>query len=449
MGNLTARQEQITESPVKKYHDPDFWIKIVVFAAFVERIILFFHLGSGATNNSDDVAYIQSGIEFAKSGTITVWSSYPTAKIMPAMPFLTGILSMLFGEGALYIDAIRICWILFGCATIYVFYKCCCFFTRKWIALIASCSFLLLNWAWSDNTVLTEPPYLFFYMLNFYFMLAMGEQAEGVDRKNAFGYALSFLAALMFRANILVMPVFCAFYLLVIKKKKARDFLFNILVLALALLIFVVPWSIRNYRLFGEFIPITSGSANPLLLGTYQGSNAPKDEELDYEKNVYSVIREQYPECFNEDGMLKEGIIPEVISSKIDELKAQYRLREWWKKDKQNLVWSYLVSKPVSMLNWVWFWMPNMNIYNALHYISIVNLVLCILTVVLSVFTAKKRGIVLFLSVMYLFNIYTFAFSFASERYAALSMPLRYFIAAIGLEIITELIHEHRMKSTP
>ncbi len=449
MGVLTARQVETAKSPIRQYRDTDFLIKIIILIAFIERIIMFFHLGSRAVNDSDDVAYIQSGIEFAKSGTISVWSSYPTAKIMPAMPFLTGILCMLFGEGALYIDSIRICSILFGCATIFVFYKCCCFFTRKWIALIASSSFLLLNWAWSDNTVLTEPPYLFFYMLNFYFMLAMGEQPDGVNRKNAFGYALSFLAALMFRANILVMPVFCAFYLLVIKKKKIRNYLFNILVLALSMLVFLVPWSIRNYRLFGEFIPITSGSANPLLLGTYQGSNAPKDEELDYEKNVYSVIREQNPEYYSEDGALKEGVSPEIVSSKIDKQKTQYRLKEWWKKDKLNLLRSYLVSKPVSMLNWVWFWIPNRTVYLFLHYISIINLVLCILTVVLSVFTAKKQRIVLFLSGIYLCNLYTFAFSFASERYAAMSMPLRYFIAAIGLEIITELIFEHRMKPIP
>ena len=200
--------------------NPDDFILIVVLATFIERIIMFLYLGSGAINDSDDIGYIQSGIEFARTGTITMWSSTPTAMVMPGMPFLTGIISKCFGEGNLYIDAVRIFWIIFGSATVYVFYKCCCFFTGKWIAVIDSCSFLLLNWAWSDNTVLTEPPYLFFYMLNFYFMLAMGEQPEGVNRKNAFDYALSLLAALMFRANILVMPAFCAFYLLVIKKKK-------------------------------------------------------------------------------------------------------------------------------------------------------------------------------------------------------------------------------------
>lgn len=429
--------------------EPDNFIYIVILAAFIERMIMFFFLGSGATNNSDDIAYIRSGIEFARTGTITVWSSYPTASIMPGMPVVTGIFARIFGaqDIYIYIDSVRICWILFGCGTVYVFYKCCCFFTRKWIAVFASCGFLLLNWAWSDNTFLTEPPYLFFWMLNFYFMLAMGKQPDGASmRTYAFGYALSFFAALMFRANILIMPFFCALYLY-LNGKKLSAYLFHFKVLLLTLLLFVVPWSIRNYRLFDEFIPLTSGSANPLLLGTYQGSAAPKDEELDYETNVYSVIREKYPEYFTADGQLKADVIPETVNGKIDKLKAEYRLREWFRRDWKNLVWSYLVSKPVSMLNWVWFWIPSKPVYLALRAVSILNLIACIITAAAALITGRKRTSVLFLSALYIFNIYTFAFSFASERYAAMSVPLRYFIAAIGIEILAELISEKRRKT--
>ncbi len=425
--------------------NPDNFIFVIILFALIERIIMFFFLGSGATNDSDDVAYIKSGIEFAKTGTITIWSTYPTATIMPGMPFVTGLFSKIFGEGEAYINSVRICWILMGCGTILFFYKCCCFFTKKWIAVIASASFLMLNWAWSDNTFLTEPPYLFFYMINFHYMLKMGEETSA-NRANAFGYALSFFAALMFRANILVMPVVCAVYLFAVKKKKASDYLYHLAILAITLVLFIVPWSVRNYKLFGEFIPITSGTANPMLLGTYQGSNAPKDDELDYEKNVYAVIREKYPEYYNADGTIKDDVIPEVVSTKIDKLKAEYRLKEWFKRDKFNLIWSYLVSKPVSVLNWVWFWIPSKTIYITLRTLSEINLAVCVLTIFVSVKTRKKAKQVIFLSILYLFNIYTLAFSFASERYAAMSVPLRYFIAAIGIEFLAEILAKRKEK---
>lgn len=89
--------------------EPDNFIYIVILAAFIERMIMFFFLGSGATNDSDDIAYIRSGIEFARTGTITVWSSYPTASIMPGMPVVTGIFARIFGAGAHDIYIYRFC----------------------------------------------------------------------------------------------------------------------------------------------------------------------------------------------------------------------------------------------------------------------------------------------------------------------------------------------------
>ncbi|MDO4982361.1 MAG: glycosyltransferase family 39 protein [Eubacteriales bacterium] len=431
------------KKPYFDIHDPDHVIFLVIAAAFVERLIMFFWLGSGALNDSDDVGYVQCGIEFARSGTISMWSAYPTALIMPAMPVVTGIFSMIFGEGNAYIDAVRICWIILGCITVYFFYASSCFFVRKWLAVLASCAFLLPNWAWSDNAFLTEPPYLLFWMINFYYSLLISED-ETADKKHILCYVLSFMAALMFRANILTMPLFTAVYLFIIKKRKLRTYLPHLIALISALLIFIVPWSVRNYRLFDEFIPLTSGSANPLLLGTYQGSTAPSDDTLDYETNVYSVIREEYAEYFGENGLLKDPIRGAEIANANDKLKAQYRLREWFKRDPKGLIWSYLFSKPACMLNWVWCWLPIPALYYTLHYISMFNLILCVLAVVLSLVLRKKRPEVLFLSVMYLFNIYTFAFSFASERYAAMSVPIRYIIAVIGIEIVCQLAAEKK-----
>ena len=52
------------------------------------------------------------------------------------------------------------------------------------------------------------------------------------------------------------------------------------------MLLCLIPWTYRNYKIFNHFIPLTYGTGNPLLLGTYQGSGYPTDEELDYVKNV-------------------------------------------------------------------------------------------------------------------------------------------------------------------
>ena len=59
-------------------------------------------------------------------------------------------------------------------------------------------------------------------------------------------------------------------------------------------MIFVVPWTIRNYALYDAFIPLTYGVGNPMLRGTYQGANHPLDEELDYVTNVDHVMDKLY-----------------------------------------------------------------------------------------------------------------------------------------------------------
>lgn len=425
--------------------DPDKVIFLLVALAFLERVVMFFIIGSGVGSNSDDVAYIQSGIVFANTGVISVWSEYPTCKIMPGMPVLCGIFSFIFGEGTAYINATRFCMIAFGCASVYVFYKCCRIFIPGWYSIFASLSFLLPNWAWSDNNILTEPPYLFFYLLTFYFTLRLGEESTP-SRKYVVGFTLSFMLALMFRANILSLPFFVILYLLAFKKKSISFLLRPAVTLCCALLIFIIPWSIRNYIHFGEFIPISCGAANPTLLGTYQGDGAPSDEELDYETNVYAVLREQYPQYFNDDGTVKDPAMGEIVDEKSDQIKTAYRLKEWFKRDPIGLIRAYLISKPACMLNWVWCWLPYPTLYYTLHYISCINFACCIVSFILAFACRKKRGIMLFLSLTYWINLYVFAFSFASERYSSMLMPFRYMICAIGLYLIVDLFKQRKHK---
>jgi len=422
-------------------------IWILVALALLERIIMFFYIGSGELHNSDDVAYVQSGIVFAQTGVISVWNPMPTAKIMPAMPVVTGLLSMIFGEGEAYINSIRILWIILGCVTVWVMYRCCCVILPRPYALFAASAFLLPNWAWSDNAVLTETPYLLFYMLCFYGVLRLGENEGERDRGAIALFVLGFMAALMFRPNILIFLPFAAAYLLLVKRKKLSQLIRPAFCLAVAMLMFVVPWSIRNYRLFGEFIPITSGSSNPTLLGTYQGESAPADESLDYETNVFRVVREEFPDWFDENGNLLEGEGKEIVIDRMERLKTSYRLKTWFERDPLGLIWTYLASKPACMLNWVWIWLPAPQLYYALQFVSRVNLLLCGLTAIYSIFTKKMRPMVLWLGFTYVLNIFFIALSFASERYAAMFMPLRYIIASIGLYLAVDFIKSRQMKS--
>lgn len=422
------------EHKINKPDRFDSSIFLLIAIMVVERLILFFIIGPGEHSTADDVAYIQGGITFARSGVISVWTEFPTALIMPATPIVTGIMSLLFGEGTAYIAATRILWIFVGSFTAYYLYKASCLFLpRKW-GLLAAASFLLPHRAWIDNIISTETPYLFFFCANLYYMLRLREDRSV---KAIVKYSLTFILALSFRANIIIMPVFAAVYLALSKAYSAKELLARLVIFVSISMVFFVPWTIRNYVRFDAFIPVSYGTGNPTLKGTYQGASCPADEDLDYEANVYAVVREKYSRFYAADGTIPNGAHEQYILSQIDSLKAKYRMEEWLKRNPSGFLKSYLIEKPLGMQTWVYYWGPRPDIIiPPTNLLSKLNFILCICAFVLAFALKEKREIVLLLGLIYWINIYIIAMSYAVERYAALLMPMRYMLSIIGIYLI-------------
>lgn len=409
-------------------------IFLIIAIMVVERLILFFIIGPGEISNGDDVAYIQGGITFARSGVISVWTEAPTALIMPATPIVTGIISLLFGEGTAYIAATRILWIFIGSFTAYYIYKSMCLFVPKGWALLAASAFLLPHRAWIDNIVSTETPYLFFFCANLYYMLRLREDKS---ISCVVKFSLTFILALSFRANIIIMPVFAAAYLVLSKAYSPKELLHRLAVFACISMIFFVPWTVRNYIRFDAFIPVSYGAGNPTLKGTYQGDSCPADEDLDYETNVYAVVREKYAKYYDVDGTISNGAHEQYILSQIDSAKAKYRMEEWFRQDPSGFLKAYLIEKPLCIQTWVYYWGPFADtIIPPTNFLSKVNFILCVFAVILAFALKKNREIVVFLSLIYWINIYIIAMSYAVERYAALLMPIRYMLSVIALYLI-------------
>ena len=429
------------------HQDKLIWELLVVLLA--ERLLLFRQLGADYLSYSDDEAYIKAGLYFAKTGTISMWGPYPSAMIMPAMPVMIGLVSLLFGDGTVLLLTLKLIWICMGILTAYICYKTVSLIATPWGGLYAAAHFLIPNMAWMNHVLLTETPYMLFLMLTLYYTFRLGK-AE--DEKAFYAYLLSFLAGLMFRANILMMPVFTLLYMAMNRRITKRT-MKRVAFFLCALLLFIVPWTIRNYYHFSAFIPITYGAGNPMLLGTYQGENYPTDEMLDYETNVHDVMRESYSEYykthpqnwlvndenayyiehFDPDGEVKDLKQAQFLSLTADSLKAKYRIREWFQ--------SYLLIKPRWMLNWSWAWEEAFHVpYAVLHRISQVNAVFCVLTAGLAVYMKRYRKPVFYLGISYAVTVYLYASSFVSDRYASTLMGYRYLIAGIGLSLIVEMI---------
>ena len=435
------------------------WILLLVLLA--ERLLLFRQFGLSYFSYSDDTAYIESGRRFTETGIISMWGPYPSAMIMPGMPVLIGVFARLFGEGSVFYLALRLLWILMGVATAYVVYRTAVLIAGGWAGLLAASGFLLPNMAWMNHVILTETPYLLLFSLCLYLTFQMGRRDRRGDR---IGYLLGFTAALMIRSNILLLLPFTALWLLL--KRRGVPLRRLLLSLGCLLLLLLTPWTIRNYRLFDAFIPLTYGAGNPLLLGTYQGEGFPADEELDYGSGVDAVMRErygayyrdeavpwaedeldEYRKLFDPEGEISEERLAQYLRLEADGLKARYRLREWWRRGPGSLLKSYLYIKPRWMLNWAWAWESAFGVpYAVLHRIFQLNFLLCGLALLLALLLKRCRAPLFFLGALYWVSVYLYSLAFVSDRYSSVFTGLRFTIAGVGLSLLPEAFRRLRRR---
>lgn len=420
---------------VVKFFKENKLILMVIAGLFLVRILAMLQLGVMYSLKSDDLSYVLSGIEFKNTGVITMHGAI-SAQIMPGMPVFIGILSLIFGEGALLWFVLKIVWITMGCISAFLAYKCVNLFAPKWCGIIAALLFFRVDYIWMDNLILTETPFMLCFLGMVYSTLMMGK-TQG--KKYFYMCLLMYMSGLMLKANIGIYPVFAFVYLLLVKY-DFKLLLKQGIIIGVALLMFIIPWSIRNYKIYDAFIPLTYGAGNPALLGTYQGVGYPSDESLDYSTNVDDVAKERFFKYYEEDGSIKDAHIEKYVSLETDGIKAKYRLSEWKKNDPVSVIKSYLIIKPIEMMNSVFYWDEVFSIDKMT--VMILNSVEWVV-LLLSIFTAfilkQRRAEMFFLSLLYLGNILVYAMTFSFDRYAATLTPLRFICVGIGVGLICEL----------
>ena len=262
-------------------------IWLITLLLFLERFaVAYLDIGVKYNLASDDLGYVISGIVFANTGQITMHGVL-SAQIMPGMPVLIGLFSLIFGEEYMLWASLKILWFAMGALSAVFIYKSVTIFVPKWCGIMAVLPLFGADFVWMDNLILTETPFMLFLTVMVYATLMMG---KAKSNKYFILCMISYMTALMFKANIGIYPVFAMIYLLAVGYDFKR-LLKQGVILGCVLLCFVIPWSIRNYIHYDAFIPLTWGSGNPTLLGTYQGTGYPTDEELDYETNVEEVAK--------------------------------------------------------------------------------------------------------------------------------------------------------------
>lgn len=404
-------------------------ILAVLALALLERLALLWLLGPEYYIASDDGAYINAGVIFARTGTITVHETL-SAQIMPGMPVLIGLVCRLVGVGTALWLTLKLIWIALGVLTVWFTYRAVTVHAPKWCGVAAAACFLAPNFAWMDNLILTETPFLCCLAAMVYGTFRMAETRQG----RYFALTLvGYMGALMLKANIGLFPVFAAVYLLV-KKYPFRRLLLQGIGLGCVMLCFLIPWSIRNYQLFDAFIPLTYGTGNPRLLGSYQGIGYPTDGELDYSA-VEAEAAQKLAKYYDSQGNPREEHLQKYLELQQDGFKADYRLQVWWEQAPLSMLFSYLVYKPAMMLVNVFYWEP---VFGTPRWLLIglrcLELLLGAAGTVLALRNRRNRPELWYLLALYGFHLYLYAMNFSFSRYGESLIVLRYILLGLILE---------------
>ena len=182
---------------------------ILISLSLLLHIMALIKLGFNYSINSDDLAYIESGITLFTNHIITMHGVI-SAQSMPGITFLIAIFCIFFGTSYKLIIALKILWLIMGTLSIYALYKIITLYTKP-IYGLASILILNIDFIWMDNLILTETPFILTFLLLIYYSLKYSQEYK---IKYFYLIILFYLLCLSFRNSIVVYPVFYIIYLL-------------------------------------------------------------------------------------------------------------------------------------------------------------------------------------------------------------------------------------------
>ncbi|MDD7363079.1 MAG: hypothetical protein PUG99_02865 [Firmicutes bacterium] len=407
----------------------DHWFALIlVWLLFFERLLMLSRLGAEYTLGSDDLSYVKAGITFYRTNTITM-HGVVSAQIMPGLPVLISLFVALFGTGHRLWLALKMFWCLLGTLAAWFTYLAIDEKAPKVAAILPIFLYFTPDFAWQDNLILTETPFMFLTCLYIYGLFRSGNRQDSGSFFIVFGSAF---LAFMLKAQASIFLLLPILYLWIKKYPSGRLYLQCFIGFCL-LVAFIVPWSVRNYYHFGDFIPATYGIGNPLLLGTYQGEGYPSDEEVFTQEEIDKELLQTYRR-FGDDFDQYAPKHLRYVYMKGDELKARVRMRYWWRHDRESMLKSYLYLKPKKMLFETFYWdevVPGTKAY--IEFSRRIDFTLAMLAVPAAIAAKRYIAEVCFVVIAYWIQVYMYAYAYVFDRYAQTLLPFRYI--AIGFLI--------------
>lgn len=191
----------------------------------------------------------------------------PTATWGPLYPGLVAAMYMAFGQNP---EPVYILNIVLAVLTGYLIYGIgCILISSRFLSALAVAVMALYFPLVQDSVkLLTEVPFTFLLAATLFLTLRTLQKQRVRD---FFGIGIVAGVAALCRPIMIVMPALLFFVLLLCYRPNKRLIITGTALLSLGMALLITPWTIRNYMVFHELVPISSAGGVVFYAGNYEG----------------------------------------------------------------------------------------------------------------------------------------------------------------------------------
>lgn len=270
---------------------PARWVIAVLAATLLLKLVVIKFEGPTFDLQSDDRSYLATARLWLDTGRFTYNDpGNPTVFIMPAYPAMVAGFMHVFGDGHRLEQRVRAFQAVLVTAALWLLFLIGRRMTSDAGAALGVVIAALYPPLWvMSNFILTEALFLFALLL---LVLATFRAAEAPGTRSALLLGLAWAATVYVRPTVALWPGVVFLLFLGWRILPAAQMLRLGAVVAVAFVLAMSPWWLRNYAATGEFVPLTRSSGNPLWLGTYPDGTPSLADQVRFHA-PYRTLSEQ------------------------------------------------------------------------------------------------------------------------------------------------------------
>jgi hypothetical protein len=258
-------------------------ILLITFTALLLRLGFIFLVPQEKVLSGDQVQYETIAMNITTGHGFSLIPGVPTPRRAPAYPYFLTLVYLVFGHS---FTAVRVLQVVLSALTCTLLYKIAREISDESTAAIAAW-LLVVYWPLYIycGALITETIFTFLLAV---FALFLMKWLRGHSFKHALVSGAFLGLAAMTRPVVLYLPLIVLIYVLITSRKLiAHSAMF-----LLAFLAVCVPWSVRNYTLFGITAPCSIGTG----FGMYMSGNLANGLSVQDVFDKAALLGKEYPE---------------------------------------------------------------------------------------------------------------------------------------------------------